>query len=449
MPKLLKQTKSFCPACLNVIPADILEYNNRVYVTKRCIDHGSFEALHPWSNPEHYKATKEIGACKTKQVCADGLVLNINSNCNQNCPFCFARANEYSLAEPTIDQIKSRASKFQGNVIYLSGGEPALREDIFDIIKEIKGLGFKVFLFSNGKKLSDVNFVEKLKASGIDFVILQFDTLNEDQQVTLRGEQLVDIKLRAVSNLKKYRIPVYLFAMLAKDINTNQVYNILEFAVKNRDCIKIVNFNPVWAMGRYPDYKPMDASDILSIIAKNVGFLQQDFFDISLLSYYVSGILGLLAKKYLAKYPKCELRCYFIIDRDNKLISLAQLTKVKCINMHLKKIYEHINYYHYLKAAMRFALLLIFLLKEIVLKSRFRGFAIRCVFNTLLFKPADYKMSIISIIAGTFHTALNIDLDFVKTCNLYSDYPDPNKPPTSSCVRQITVLKELEGINNI
>jgi uncharacterized radical SAM superfamily Fe-S cluster-containing enzyme len=38
-------TRSICPACRRVIDAHIVIRNNKVYMRKRCPDHGPFEAL--------------------------------------------------------------------------------------------------------------------------------------------------------------------------------------------------------------------------------------------------------------------------------------------------------------------------------------------------------------------------------------------------------------------
>jgi len=445
MVKFLKNTLSLCPVCLQVIPAEILELQGQIHIKKNCAHHGDFQTLHPWSNPSHYQAALKMCRTEAQKTTPDGLVININSSCNQHCPFCFARANEYALSEPTISQIKHQLSKFKGKVVYLSGGEPTLRKDIFEIIKEVKLLGFKVFLFSNGKMLADEKFVQMLKISGIDFVILQFDTFDDNQMRLLRGEELSATKINAIKNLKKYAIPVYLFVMLVKNINTDQIKKILEFTIQNRDCLKIVNFNPVWNMGRHPRYEPLDASEILTEVVKSSGLAYEDFFDISLMSYYLSEITGKLINNPIAKYPKCELRCYITAGKNNKPTPLTQLIDIKKINGYLKKIDSYLVCRYYRKVFQQIIYLFGFLLKGFLLKSKFRAVALNWLALFLRLKPAISDTKIISVIVGTFHTAFNIDLDFAKTCNLYSDYPDKNRDFSSSCLRQITVMKEFEN----
>src|SRR5512135_2543506 len=230
MDDIITRTTSLCPVCLAVIPAQIAESGGRVLIKKECRHHGSFETPHPWSQPAHYHAAARLPVFGENETIPAGLVINLNSACNLDCPYCFARANEYMPAEPTMEDIKERLRRFKGKNVYVSGGEPALRTDILEIIRTVKSFKFKAFLFSNGKKLADESFARALKASGLDCVILQFDTLQDDQNVLLRGEKLTAVKISAVENLQRVGIPVYLFAMIAKDINTGQIAGILNFA---------------------------------------------------------------------------------------------------------------------------------------------------------------------------------------------------------------------------
>ena len=448
MPIQLKTTKSICPICLRVIAAETYESEGKIYIKKQCSEHGHFQALHPWSNPKHYQAALSMHMEKTKPPAPEGLVINVNSVCNQNCPFCFARANEHIIPEPTIEQIIQSVSKFKGRVIYLSGGEPALRKDTFEIIKQIKYLGFQVFLFSNGKKLSDEGFVRNLKISGLDFVILQFDTFDDCQSKVLRNEALSSFKMKAIENLKKYHIHVYLFVMLVKNINVNQISKILELALNSKGHIRIVNFNPVWNMGRYLKHELMDASAILIEVVKRQGLSCEDFFDTSILSCHISSIQGKFSKIRLNKYPKCEFRCYFMVGSNKNMTPITRLVDVKKVNKYLQSINSCLSSCAYGRALMQAVCLSAYAFNRFCRSSRFRYAIAALLADLLKIKPMLYSNRMMSVIVGTFHTAFNIDLDFAETCNLYSDYPDKNKIFTSSCLRQITCMQEQKAKYN-
>lgn len=440
---VLRQTESLCPECLTEIQAVVIERDGKVYLQKTCQRHGYFEALHPWSNPRHYQGIMQIQNTLYPNA-ANGLVINVNFHCNQMCPFCFARANEFDMHEPDIREIMRTVTNFRGEIIYLSGGEPTLRRDIFEIIRHIKHLRYKVILFSNGKKLVDNHFVYELKRNGVDLVILQFDTFDDTQYVVLRGEKLSAIKLEAIENLRQARIPVYLFAMIVSNVNEDQVSHLLAFAARNNDCIKLINFNPVWTVGRYQEYPPMDASAILDKILNVTSFTIQDFFDSGLFSRYLLGIYHHFKENNGNHYPRCEMRCYAAVI-DNALVPLSRLFDIRKINGRLQKIYDSLyggRNWDVFKG-------IIFLIYELVVefskRKEFRSFMLRTVKLCCTRRGGIARTKILSIIVGTFHTAANIDFDFVKTCNLYSDYPSNTTDITSSCIRQITIMKTLNS----
>ena len=51
--RLIKTTTSICPECLEKIPADVVEKDNKVFMLKSCKSHGDFSALLA-SDVRHY-----------------------------------------------------------------------------------------------------------------------------------------------------------------------------------------------------------------------------------------------------------------------------------------------------------------------------------------------------------------------------------------------------------
>ncbi len=444
---ILRQTKSLCPECLAEIQAVVIERDGKVYLQKTCQGHGYFEALHPWSNLRHYQGIMQVQNTLYPDG-ANGLVINLNFHCNQMCPFCFARANEFDMHEPDIREIMRTVTNFRGEIIYLSGGEPTLRRDIFEIIRHIKHLRHKVVLFSNGKKLADKHFVCELKRSGIDLVILQFDTFDDGQWMILRGERLSTIKLEAIENLKRARIPIYLFAMIVSNVNEDQISHLLDFAARNNDCIKLINFNPVWTVGRHQEYLPMDASAILDKMIDITSFTIQDFFDSRLFSHYLFSIYHRFKENNGNQYPRCEMRCYAAVI-DNNLVPLSRLFDIRKINGQLRKIHESLYAGQNWDVLKETILLVYGLVVEFCKRKEFRCFVLHTVKICCTLGGGIKRAKILSIIVGTFHTAANIDFDFVRTCNLYSDYPGNITDITSSCIRQITIMKILNNAKTV
>jgi len=107
----LEYTKSICPVCKNVIDAEVNVRDDKVYLRKRCRDHGWFEALlygdaqlyleslrfnKPGSIPLQTQTEVRDGCPLDCGLCPDHKqhaclgVIEVNTACNLDCPVCFA-----------------------------------------------------------------------------------------------------------------------------------------------------------------------------------------------------------------------------------------------------------------------------------------------------------------------------------------------------------------------
>src|SRR6266481_5987882 len=124
-------TRSICPECRKVIDAKILLRDNKVYMAKRCPEHGPFEAL-VYGDAEMYlsfsKYNKpgtiplafgteikdgcplDCGLCPDHQQHACLGIIEVNSNCNMACPLCFSEAGPgFSL---TLEEVEAMLDDF-------------------------------------------------------------------------------------------------------------------------------------------------------------------------------------------------------------------------------------------------------------------------------------------------------------------------------------------------
>ncbi|MBF0521958.1 MAG: radical SAM protein [Candidatus Omnitrophica bacterium] len=111
------------------------------------------------------------------------------NRCNLKCGYCRMSPKkakkDLTTAEAfkTIDAIKKN---FGAPILVLSGGEPLLREDIFDIISHAVKAGLRVALATNGVLLGEKE-AWALKANGITRVSLSLDASDEKSHDASRG----------------------------------------------------------------------------------------------------------------------------------------------------------------------------------------------------------------------------------------------------------------------
>ncbi len=128
------------------------------------------------------------------------------AGCNMKCPFChnrdlvFIPENfEFINPEDIIDLLKKRQGILDG--VAITGGEPLLQAGLKDFIQNIKDLGFKVKLDTNGM------FPEKLKdivESGlIDYVAMDIKNVPEKYATTI-GLPDSNFKLNSIQQSMEY-----------------------------------------------------------------------------------------------------------------------------------------------------------------------------------------------------------------------------------------------------
>ncbi len=96
-----------------------------------------------------------------------------------------------------IDQVAS----FAKPIFVLSGGEPLLRPDIFDIARYASDAGSIVALATNGT-LIDANVAQRIKASGVRRVSISLDGADAATHDTFRGAGAFDQVIAGMNHLR-------------------------------------------------------------------------------------------------------------------------------------------------------------------------------------------------------------------------------------------------------
>ncbi|MEO5356411.1 MAG: radical SAM protein [Nitrospirae bacterium YQR-1] len=114
------------------------------------------EFLHDSSSGKLYKEMKGI-------VC----IWNLTNKCNLTCKHCYSSANEELQSTMSIETIAGVLPQLKESgvkMVILSGGEPLLRQDIFDIAGIMRKSGLNLTLSTNGLLINE-NIIDKIKDS--------------------------------------------------------------------------------------------------------------------------------------------------------------------------------------------------------------------------------------------------------------------------------------------
>jgi MoaA/NifB/PqqE/SkfB family radical SAM enzyme len=95
--------------------------------------------------------------------------IKVGFSCNNICKFCVQGDKRKKYGDKTIDEIKNNIieAKKTCNSIVLTGGEPTMRKDIFEIVSFGKKVGFEeIQIQTNGRMFAYLDFCKKLIAAG-------------------------------------------------------------------------------------------------------------------------------------------------------------------------------------------------------------------------------------------------------------------------------------------
>jgi uncharacterized radical SAM superfamily Fe-S cluster-containing enzyme len=160
-------------------------------------------------------------------------------------------------------------------VVQISGGEPTLHPEFFEVLDYAKRQPIKhLMVNTNGSRIaSDRKFAERLAGYAPGFeVYLQFDSLRPRVLSELRGADLTATRERALDVLDELNLSTSLVVTLQKGLNDDEYGDIIEFALSRR-CIRGVTFQPTQYAGRTANTDP--ATDRLTLTEVRSGILEQ------------------------------------------------------------------------------------------------------------------------------------------------------------------------------
>ena len=106
------------------------------------------------------------------------VIWNLIRRCNLKCKHCYSISGDVDfpgeLSTAEVFRVMDDLEAFRVPVLILSGGEPLLRPDIFDISARAKAMGFYTGLSSNGALIDSAN-IGRIASIGYDYVGISLD----------------------------------------------------------------------------------------------------------------------------------------------------------------------------------------------------------------------------------------------------------------------------------
>jgi 7,8-dihydro-6-hydroxymethylpterin dimethyltransferase len=327
--KLLKRTTSRCPACSSRCPAEVwqtMETPARVFLKRTCRSHGAIsvciasDARFYWlakGNPHNSECEcgpiscsspdgrnrgtlgrnanpgEALGVQEKLATCL--ALIEIVNSCNLSCPTCYADSPSGANAPVNAVPVENLKARIQGvvdrkgsiEVLQLSGGEPTLHPEFFQLLRWIQehpGIDY-VLLNTNGIRIAqDPAFADELATAfhyGRFQLYLQFDGVQEAGQQFLRGRDLRKLRNRCIERCAAMHVPITL-AMTVTRQNLSFLWDAIEFGLRWPH-VRGISFQPMFSTGRVPQNithrdRLNTADIILAAVAQSSGQIRFEDF---------------------------------------------------------------------------------------------------------------------------------------------------------------------------
>lgn len=339
---------SICNACKTPVPVTHACHDNKEHLIKHCPQCGDTTTLVSNDSARYRSkaavlADREFSGCRMD--CASchhrhpNLVFVETTNrCNMRCPICITNVPSMGFQyEPRLeffDRIfKHYASMPRKPKVMLFGGEPTMRDDIFEIIELGQSYGLVMCLVTNGLKLADEEFARKVIQSGAD-IHIAFDGLKDEMYEKLRNyPRALDLKLKALDNIThkaEERRRIFLMTVVDKQMNGDDIPDFLQYCLTTPN-IRGVYFIPlthVWTEERL-DYKPdrtcpEDVENFVSTaVSGGAEFIPLGSWDFK----HLLKLTGIKLVPFTGVHPNCESFSLLVPQKD----------KFVCISHYLKR----------------------------------------------------------------------------------------------------------------
>lgn len=177
------------------------------------------------------------------------------AECNSRCMMCYAsklkRDNEEYLTVEEYRNIWEQASRLGAFSVILSGGEPTLRRDLFDIISVMDPANTIFALVTNALNLNK-NFLAELKRAGVRTIHFSLDGIDAETNDYIRGAPGHFQKvIESIAEAKKIGITVCISTVIRHN-GLDKMKEMVRFARENR--IGVV-FSLACVSGNWADEK--------------------------------------------------------------------------------------------------------------------------------------------------------------------------------------------------
>lgn len=163
------------------------------------------------------------------------VVWNITHKCNLKCKHCYIKAGDKAMgAELTTEEGKTIISDLAGMnvpVLLFSGGEPLMREDVFELADYARSKGIRTVLSSNGTIITK-KMASLIKETGLQYVGISIDGMPSTHDKFRGIDGAFEMARKGIKNLKEMGVKVGI-RFTVNRYNYHELRDVLRFVIES------------------------------------------------------------------------------------------------------------------------------------------------------------------------------------------------------------------------
>ena len=294
----------------------------------------------------NYVYDLEIESDEHSFLAGDGLLI---SNC-----FFYAQAAGY-VYEPSLTHIKfmlesaRRQKPIPAKAVQLTGGEPTMRDDLLEIIRMARELGYEhIQLNTTGIRFAyEPEYAKKVREAGVNTIYMSFDGVTPYTNPKNHWEIPYILE-----SFRQARLGAVLVPTVIGNINLNEVGDMVKFGLRFNDVIRGVNFQPISLVGRVPIKERKKLRVTIPDVIKNIeeqtnGQIRMiDWYTVPItipISRFVEAITG-KPQFTISNHFACGAATYVVQDKHTgRIIAIPQFIDVYELASYLNELIDYIN----------------------------------------------------------------------------------------------------------
>lgn len=258
----------------------------------------------------------------------DYLRISLTDRCNMRCVYCMPETGMKFLPRPellTTDELLRvvRAAAAAGfRKLRLTGGEPTLRPDLVEIIREMKRTpGIEHVAMTTNALLLE-RLAEPLKQAGLDRVNVSIDTLDPERFRTMtRGGKFEQVWAGIMAASQAGLHPIKLNAVVVRGMNDHEVTALAGLTIEHPWEMRFIEVMPLTGVAGLAEEGVVSTAELITMIEREHGPLQAHGQDPSdpARRYRIAGARGKLGFISAVTDPFCSTCNRMRLTSDGRL----------------------------------------------------------------------------------------------------------------------------------